>query len=114
MNEKYRAICEENGWTVCESADSIELYQYSPAGEDFSIILCCPPDDDEQFLDEIRECYEAFDPEEHVIELIDAKRAGLRGVPNLKTLVVDADKIEEMIRQLVVALGCYAKIGCTF
>lgn len=50
------------------------------------------------------EYYETFDPEDHVMGLMEAKKNGLSGVPRLKELVEDADNIEKMIEDLYDAL----------
>ena len=35
MNESYVSAIESCGWSIYDEGDSIELYQMSPAGEDF-------------------------------------------------------------------------------
>ena len=104
MNNKFVDICEQLGWNVIEYDKEIELAQYSPAGEDFSIILVCEPNDTEEIISELKDYYESFEPEEHVIEWIDAKKNGVRGIPCLRTLLDDAEQIDDMILELVTAL----------
>lgn len=55
-------------------------------------------------VDEIRDWSNSFDTERHVHELLDAKDNGFRGVPSLKTLVEDADAIQEMLEELADAM----------
>ena len=104
MNNKFVDICEQLGWNVIKYDKEIELAQYSPAGEDFSFILVCDPNDAEEIISELQDYYESFDPEEHVVEWIDAKKNGVSGVPDLRTLLDDAEQIDDMIRELVVVL----------
>lgn len=104
MNKNFEAICEDLGWSINESRDGVELSQFSPAGEDFLMVINCNPDNDEEFLREIKGYYEDFDPEEHATMWVEAKREGVRGVPSLRILIDDADRINDMIRELVVAL----------
>lgn len=104
MNNKFVDICEQLGWNVIEYDKEIELAQYSPAGEDFSIILVCEQNDTKEIISELKDYYESFEPEEHVIEWIDAKKNGVRGIPDLRTLLDDAEQIDDMILELVAAL----------
>ena len=104
MNNKFVDICEQLGWNVIKYDKEIELAQYSPVGEDFSFILVCDPNDAEEIISELKDYYESFEPEEHVVEWIDAKKNGVIGVPDLRTLLDDAEQIDAMIRELAVAL----------
>lgn len=100
MTDKQRKICEDLDWEVHECGDgTVELEKYSPAGEDYSFCIDC-----NDVAAKVREHWQNFDPEEHITELIVAKRNGLAGVPDIKTLCHDADAIEEMISELAEAL----------
>lgn len=100
MTDKQRKICEDLDWEVHECGDgTVELEKYSPAGEDFHFCINC-----DDVAANVREQWRNFDPEEHITELIVAKRNGLAGVPDIKTLCHDADAIEEMIAELAEAL----------
>lgn len=100
MTDKQRKICEDLDWEVHECGDgTVELEKYSPAGEDFHFCINC-----DNVAANVREQWRNFDPEEHITELIVAKRNGLAGVPDIKTLCHDADAIEEMIAELAEAL----------
>lgn len=100
MTDKQRKICEDLDWEVHECGDgTVELEKYSPAGEDFHFCINC-----DDVAANVREQWRSFDPEEHITELIVAKRNGLAGVPDIKTLCHDADAIEEMIAELAEAL----------
>ena len=75
--------------------DMIELGQYTPAGEDFSIVV----NRHTPVQDASAACFD-FDEEDHVFMWLQAKRNGINGVPDLHTLVEDADAIHEMLLEL--------------
>lgn len=91
---------EELGWGCYIDADdsSIEFSQASPAGEDFS--FCAYGNSAEEIVDSIREYAIDFDIEEHVKMWLDAKNNGISGVPDIYTLVQDAEKIQNMLNEL--------------
>lgn len=94
---------EKLGWVVHRYDDGIEFEQGSPAGEDFIFYASLP-----DLVREVREYYNDFDPEEHVEMWVEAKRNSdnpNRGsIPSIRTLVKDADEIEEMLKTLADAL----------
>lgn len=49
--------------------------------------------------------WEEFDADDHVEELIEAKRNGFQGVPRASVLVKDAEAIDDMLKELADALG---------
>lgn len=99
-------IANELDWRVIWDEDNIsgeklvEFEKYSPAGEDFSFEVWYTHVS--EIPEKIREYYEDFDPEEHV--MLWANSAGRNGVPSLRRLMEDADAIDEMIRELAIAL----------
>ena len=101
---EYRA--EELDWDVRFDEDNIagektvEFSKYSPAGEDFSFEVWYTHVS--EIPEKVMEYYEEFDPEYHASLWADS--AGRNGVPRLRELIEDADAIEEMIRELAVAL----------
>ena len=95
---------ESLGWTIGEEHDVLEFRHSSPAGEDFSFCICTF--DVHTGLDlerEVRLYADDFDTEEHVAMWLEAKNSGTGGVPDLKTLVKDADDIELMLIELELA-----------
>ena len=85
MNETYREICENRGWSVTDTGDgNIELEKYSPAGEDFLIAV-----GEEGFVDNVKAYAASFDQEEHIEMWIEARHNGVNGVPSIKELVED-------------------------
>lgn len=99
-------VAEESYWGVRWDEDNItgekcvEFSKYSPAGEDFSFEVWYLHVS--EIPEKVMEYYEEFDPEEHV--MLWAEHAGRNGVPRLRELMEDADAIEEMIRELAIAL----------
>ena len=98
---------EELGWSVgvsaCEGKDyeEWELGQYSPAGEDFYISFTTDLDDPYDVEREVRAWHCGFDPEEHAAMWLEARiRNSCAGVPDMFTLVHDAEAIDEMLDEL--------------
>ena len=103
MTEKLKEMlvrkAEELDWSVSVGDGYWEFCKVSPAGEDFGFGIT-----GEDVVDELLEYYEEFDTEDHVMDLMEAKKNGLSGVPSLKELVEDADAIDSMIEDLYDAL----------
>lgn len=95
---------EELGWCIHESDTEWEFIQNSPAGEDFSFDVGT---DDvhnaDDMVREIRSYANGFDAEEHAKMWIEAQ-GWVSGVPDLKTLVKDADDIKLMLNKLASAM----------
>ena len=90
---------EELGWLAHKDEEGIEFEQASPAGEDFCFYVRFP-----DIVREVREYYDGFDPEEHVEMWVEAKRnsdnPNRNSIPSIRTLVKDADEIDEMLQTL--------------
>lgn len=99
---------ETLGWSVHEETEEktqhhfFEFQQESPAGEDFSFYIEAKSPD--ELIHLIFEYAEDFDSEEHAEMWIQAKKSGVSGVPSIKTLVEDADAIQEMLDKLADAM----------
>lgn len=99
MREKVIKKIEELEWSVTEGDDgSLELEKYSPAGEDFGFEV-----KGKDVAAEVREYADDFDTDEH-IEMWVMARHNVSGVPDIKTLVQDADDIQKMLDGLADAL----------
>lgn len=96
---KIIEVAEGLEWTVMADEDSVEFYKFSPAGEDFGFGV-----GSKDIISEVRGYANGFDTEEHVKMWLDARVRGTGGVPDLKTLVQDADDIQEMLDDLAEAL----------
>ena len=94
---------EELGWVVHRDEEGIEFEQSSPAGEDFCFYVRFP-----DIVREVKEYYDGFDPEEHVSMWVEAKNSpnnpNKDSIPSIRTLVKDADEIDEMLESLSDAL----------
>lgn len=99
MNKEYMKTLEVLGWTVHEYDDTYGIYQQSPAGEDFGFEVS-----KENFVDEIKNYANDFDPDEHIEMWVMAKYNGGNGIPSVRVLVEDADAIEKMLEELAVTL----------
>lgn len=104
FTEKLREVCEQLGWSGYESdEDTIELGQYTPAGEDFSFAV-----NKDNFEADIRDYAFGFDPEEHAEMWVMARQAGTSDVPSPRTLVDDADALAGMLDDLADAVHAAA------
>ena len=100
ISQKILDALSDNNWTPYTNTDddSIDLEWYSPAGEDF--LLSFDVKDDDDFLSQLYDAYMDFDPEQHAIE-----NYGMRGAPGLRSLLDDADAIEDELKRLWCALS---------
>lgn len=98
ITEKQIEVMESLDWRIHDSGEDIEIENYSPAGEDLVFTLY-----GETLLEAVTELYESYDAEEHAELWIDNR--GKNGVPeSIRELLDDADSIEEMLRELAVAI----------
>ena len=81
---------------------TLELERFSPSGEDFFFIASGKTSD--EIIEDITDYARNFDTEDHITEMLIAKRNGLAGVPDVQTLVEDADEIAFMLCELSGAL----------
>jgi hypothetical protein len=90
---------EELEWWCRIYDDCIEIGKYSPAGEDFFFTVT----DKENLAEEVQEYATDFDADEHAEMWVESR--GKRGVPDsIRTLIDDADAIQEMLDELAAAL----------
>lgn len=95
------AKAEADDWSFEMDEAVIEFYKSSPAGEDFGFSITFREEDSfDDLLHELYDVYFGFDTEEHVSELLEAKNNGFPGVPDIETLVEDANNINEMLSDL--------------
>lgn len=103
---------EALGWTVCDHRDSeyggyVELYKYSPAGEDFSFTAY--GDTIEKLVRDVQEYAADFDVDEHVDLWADNR--GIGGCPGtFRELVRDAEAIQEMLDELALEISSGRKL----
>ena len=95
---------EDLGWCIREDHEEWEFGQYSPAGEDFNFCVCTSDvNSPEDLVREIRSYANDFDAEEHAKMWVEAQ-GHVSGVPDIKTLVKDADDIKLMLGKLASAM----------
>lgn len=97
---------EYMGWSVrfyMGKSEYAEFSKRSPAGEDFSFIVCFDRLSQIPYL--VNDYYKSFDIDEHVKMWLDAKANGVADVPGVVELVQDAQYIDNDILQLSSALG---------
>lgn len=92
-------VAEKLDWCVDVEKSCFEFEKHSPAGEDF--IFSIFGNSLKEFKENLKEFCETFDREDHVFELLEAKRNGFTGVPDLDTLVGDSKDIENMLGELI-------------
>lgn len=102
LEQKYLDVLEKHDWAVSSYTDDgrVEIEKYSPAGEDFSICV-----EVKNFLDAVMEYYEDFDVDDHIDMWVEARRNGVSGVPSTRRLAIDAEAIDEMLKELAYALA---------
>lgn len=104
LNEKIIEAIENNGFgchAVMEYDNKfyIELYQYTPAGEDWNVIIWFDGSDN-GFINSFRKYTEDFDVDEEAEIWIESR--GERGVPSsIRVLVDDAEWKEERLQTLL-------------
>ena len=100
MNKKQRKICDKLGWVLREDDKYVDVCQYSPAGEDFFFTV-----PKRNFAQEVDQYADDFDADEHAEMWIECRNT-VRGVPqSIRTLINDADAIQEMLYGLARALN---------
>lgn len=109
MNDKRMAALLDKvdtlGWSVYEDEYGWDIRQASPAGEDFGFYIHkSEVEDADDFIREVREFADDFDADENIEMWFEAKRNGVRGVPDVRTLMKDADDIQHMLDELADAL----------
>lgn len=114
--EKYLDELSEGtdfSFTVSEVRNGeIELYMQgdNPEGEDwFEYLTIKNPKTKRELIaalyNEVEECYEAFDVEENVYNMLGAKRNGFRGVPGVVDLVHNEEYKENALKEFAEKLG---------
>ena len=93
---------DELEWSVTIDGKEWEFEKYSPAGEDF--LFSVSVEDVMDLWVKVWSYACDFDTEEHIKMWVEAKNSGTSGVPSIRTLVEDADAIEDMLEELADAL----------
>ena len=97
--KKYLPVFKRCGWNVNVSDNEIEIENWSPAGE--NIVECLDKNID--IPSQMQNIADNFDADEHAEIWIEHR--GKNGVPgSIRTLINDADAIQEMYNKLAHSL----------
>lgn len=103
--EDLKKAIENYGWNVNECdfncGTGWELYQHSPAGEDFGFAIE-HNNNVEKAIEEIKQYANDFDIDEHIEMWVEARHIDNNRlkVPPIRILVEDAENIQEMLDNL--------------
>lgn len=100
INRKVVEALEALGWNVSEYDTYYEFENWSPAGED----LVETYDKDRDIIEWAGDLVDNFDVDDHVAMWIEAKQNGMGGVPSIRCLLNDAEKIEQMYNEVYDAI----------
>lgn len=109
MNDKRMPVLLDKvdtlGWSVYEDESGWDIRKASPAGEDFGFFVHkSDVKDAGDFIREVRQYANDFDPDENIEMWVEARKSGTRGIPEIRTLVQDADDIQDTLDELAGAL----------
>lgn len=101
LDQRYIDVLERLEWRIVGYYDdTVEIENFSPAGEDLIIRFGV-----ENFPDAVAQYAADFDPDEHIEMWIEARHSGMSGIPPARELARDADKIDKMLEELANALA---------
>lgn len=101
-----------------DSEIELEMHGDNPEGEDwFEYLYIENPETEKELIEllyaEVLSCYGSFDVEEHVYNMLDAKRNGFSGVPGVVDLVHNEEYKENALKEyadkLMEMYNCYWK-----
>lgn len=103
MNEEIKVLLakiEALEWSTNKEGDNLyRLGKYSPAGQDFSIVV--EGEDAKELIQAIYQSYENYDVSEEAYLWLDNTGHGRNGAPyEMKDVVVDMEACERMILDL--------------
>lgn len=105
-------IAETNGWSVNYSSRysepgnlDFDFSKFTKFGQDFTVSGILKGNDPSTLIKDLREGYEAFDPDEEAMLWIGPDGHGKNGAPyRIADIVKDMEDAEDMYGDLVVAL----------
>lgn len=108
MND-FLNYANDLGW-CCYTSDKredevcVELEKFSPMGQDFIATLWFENDNEDDFIDKLKDYWQNFDPDEETARWIDDMGHGINGAPyNLQDVLIDMEDCKEMLRDLYIA-----------
>ena len=98
--EKLIKEIESFGWHVyIDDDNAYELSRFSPFGQDFSIYV--RGKNKEEFIKDLHECYNDYDPSEQAYQWLDSSGHGVNGAPHdMKDVYADMVACKAMIKEL--------------
>lgn len=95
--KNFKKIAKEQGWNVSVYENEITLQQYTNYGQDFFFTI----DKDKEFISQIYEYYESYDPSAEALLWVDEYGHGKNGAPyELKDVIKDMEECEQMVKEL--------------
>ena len=85
--------------TLEEETDTVYVSFYSNEGEEINVEVRDPDGPYDVYV-ALNDEYENFDVDDHVTDLLEAKRNGVSGIPGVRALVEDAEMIEQKLDEL--------------
>lgn len=106
--ERIERVAEENDWRVSHSQYyrnpqdlDVEFEKYTSAGQDFVVSATLRANNPSTLIEDLRNRYVGFDPDEEASLWIGPDGHGLNGAPyHIKDIVEDMEKAEEMLGDL--------------
>lgn len=99
MKEKIiESVCKACDGSVKMVDGSYEISFYSNAGE--NIVIDIPNGSVAGLVHDFYRAWQEFDADEHVEELLEAKRLGIGNIPDVATLAEDAVSIEKTFKSM--------------
>lgn len=105
--DRIIGIAESNGWTATienktHEAITFEFSKMTPAGQDFSFCAEMKENDYSNFIENVEECYQAYDPDYEASQWIGKDGHGQHGAPyHIKDLIEDMIAAKDMIWNLL-------------
>lgn len=107
--DRIVGIAENNGWTASiedktNQKITFEFSKMTPAGQDFSFSASMEDNDYSNFIENVEEYYQAYDPDYEASLWIGNDGHGKNGAPyHIKDLIEDMLTAEKMIWELLVS-----------
>lgn len=101
------SIGQNKGWTVDfldhdNKLVDVCFQRYSPADQDFNMTIEITDNDPKEFLKNLANYYENFDPDSEALNWCDKEGHGINGAPKrLKDIIIDFEEIEKEIKELL-------------
>ena len=103
--ERITTVAANLGWQVSTSRNEntveFDFQQYTAKGQDFNVCIEMKDDDFDNFLQELEQYYESFDPDYEAYLWIGDDGHGKNGAPYyIKDIVADMEEAGKMIETL--------------